>query len=164
MPADPFLSRKVGALSMAYALSVFRGLAAIYGDGQLGVIAQTISIANSAHIDLLTPHPGVAGPDAVLHDHARRPISVLKLSKLLGMPFETTRSQVNRLIEQGVCVRVDGGIIIPKSAMQRPVTMRAVEENLATVRQLVWELQAVGLDIQPPQAKRQPRKAAAPPG
>jgi hypothetical protein len=46
------------------------------------------------------------------------------------MPFETTRQQVNRLIDAGLCIRVEGGVIVPKAAMQRHEAIQAAVTNL----------------------------------
>jgi hypothetical protein len=155
---DPVLARRVAVLSTAYVLRALRGLARVYGDGQLGVVAYTIFAANTAHLDVVKGDTRIVGPDGVLHDEERRPVSVLKLSKLLGMPFETTRTYVNRLIEAGVCVRVQGGVIVPQASMQRQEASRAVAVNLAVVRKLVEDLQAVGLDVptRPGNRRRKP--------
>jgi hypothetical protein len=135
---------------MAYVAGVFRGLAELYGDGRQGLIVLAISAANTGHLDVHTENPAlVAGPDAVLHDEMRRPISVSRLAKILGLPFETTRQHVNRLIAIGVCERVEGGIVVPKAAMARRDVSAGVMANLAAVRKLVRDLQAVGLDVGP---------------
>ena len=85
--------------------------------------------------------------DAVLPDDARKPVSISQVAKSLGMPFETVRKQVHKLIDAGLCVRVEGGVIVPQTSLQRPEVARAVFANLKVVRQLVRDLRAVGLDV-----------------
>lgn len=53
-------------------------------------------------------------------DEMRQPVSVYALAKGLGMPYETTRRYVARLIEEGLCVKVPGGIIAPSSVLSTP--------------------------------------------
>jgi hypothetical protein len=132
---------------MEYVARAFHGLAAAYGDGRSGLIVLAITAANTAHLDVRTQDPGVAGPDAVLPDEMRKPVNITQLAKSLGMPFETVRKQVHKLIDAGVCVRVEGGLIVPRTANQRPEVARAVFANLKIVRQLVRDLRAVGLDV-----------------
>jgi hypothetical protein len=150
MSEDPVLARKVAVLTMAYVARVFRGLADAWGDGRDGLVVLAITAANTAHLDVRADNPGVAGDDAVLHDEARRPISINRLAQSLGMPFETTRQCVNRLIGAGLCERVNGGIVVPRTALQRPETAGAVMVNLNLVRELLRDLQAVGLEVGPP--------------
>jgi hypothetical protein len=135
---------------MAYVAGVFRTLAELYGDGREGLIVHAIAAANTAHLDVRSADPGVAGADALLPDEVRRPISVNRLAQSLGLPFETTRQCVKRLIETGTCVRVKGGIVVPRAAVQRPEVHLAVMANLDTVRQLVRDLRTVGVEVAPP--------------
>jgi hypothetical protein len=159
MSEDPILARRVAVLSMEYVAHVFRALGKVYGDGREGLIVQAIFAANTAHLDVRTTDPSIAGPDAVLPDDVRRPISVSRLARSLGLPFETTRQHVNRLIDAGLCVRVRGGVIVPKASVQRPEVAGIVMANLDVVRKLVRDLQAVGLEVHPrPQS---PAKRAA---
>jgi hypothetical protein len=149
MSEDPVLARKVAVVSMDYVARVFRSLAEVYGDGREGLVVQAIFAANTAHLDIRTVDRSIAGPDATLPDEVRKPISINRLAQSLGLPFETTRQCVNRLIKAGTCVRVKGGILVPKGAVQQPEVAAAVMANLTAVRQLVRNLQAVGLDVGP---------------
>jgi hypothetical protein len=150
MSEDPILARNVAAISMAYVVRAFTALGEVYGDGWEGLLVIAIFAANAGHIDVRTADPSVAGPDATLHDEMRRPVSVSQLAKTLGLPFETTRQRVKRLIDAGICVRVEGGVIVPRTAMQRPDVVAAVMANVNGVRELVRNLQAVGLDVGAP--------------
>ena len=51
-------------------------------------------------------------------DSARIPVSIRSLSEQIGVPFETTRRHVNRLVEAGRLRRLDEGVIIPTEVMQ----------------------------------------------
>jgi hypothetical protein len=132
---------------MEYVIGALRGLAKVYGDGQQGLIAYAIFSANTAHLDVRTEDGRIAGPDGVLPDDIRRPISIFQLAKSLQMPFETVRKQVNRLIDAGLCVRVKGGVIVPKAVMGSADAARAVETNVGDVRRLVRDLLDAGLDV-----------------
>jgi hypothetical protein len=68
----------------------------------------------------------------------------------LGLPYETLRRQVHRLIEAGVCVRVEGGLIVPMAVVEQPAAGQAVLANVRYVRQFVRNLQAIGFDPNEP--------------
>jgi DNA-binding Lrp family transcriptional regulator len=143
---DRALAPRLAVLSVEYVASVFRALADVYGDGRAGLIVYAISAANTGRLDVRTRDPGIAGPDGILPDDVLVPVSIKQIAKSLGMPFETVRRQVHCLIDAGFCVQVEGGLIVPKAANQRPEVVRAVMKNLDLVRQLLRNLRAAGLD------------------
>jgi hypothetical protein len=147
---DRLLARRAAVISMDYVMRAFRRFAGMNGDSRSGLVAYAIVAANTAHLDPLRG-AGVAptGPDGVLPNDARRPISIAKLAKLLGLPFETTRQQVRKLMETGTCVRVEGGLIVPQEVLQRPEIAEAVMQNVADIRQLLRDLQTIGLQAEP---------------
>jgi hypothetical protein len=135
----------VARLSGAYVLRVFQATTETFGDVRVGLIAQVIHTANTAHLNPRTEAGRrAAGPDGILPDDLRRPISIARLADAAGLPFESTRRIVQRLIDDGRCVRVEMGVIIPGSALRRPELARLVVANLGYTRKFVRELQAVG--------------------
>ena len=48
-----------------------------------------------------------------LPDALRRPVALRSLSRALDMSFETLRRRVNGLIEQGLVISSDAGVIVP---------------------------------------------------
>jgi len=134
-------------MSMEYVAGAFQRLSEAYGDARAWLIVYAIFAANTAHLDVRAEVPSIADPDALLPDDVRRPVSIAQVAKSLGMPFETVRKQVHALIDAGLCVRVDGGVIVPRTAMQLPGVARAALDNLDHVRKLVRDLKAVGLDV-----------------
>jgi hypothetical protein len=134
---------------MQYATRVFLGAADLYGDGRAGLVAHAIFAANTAHLDHAEEDRRIMGPGPLYPDEMLKPISIAQLAKSLGMPFETVRQTVNRLIDAGICQRVAGGVIIPLSSRERPEVVSAMSANLQLVRQFVRDLKAVGLDADP---------------
>lgn len=57
-----------------------------------------------------------ATPGQVPPDELRRPISILALANSLGLPFETTRRRVQRLVGRGFCEMTPKGVIVPARA------------------------------------------------
>lgn len=146
---DAALTRRVSRVSNDYLLRALRLLTDIHhGDIVDAIICQAIIAANTGHLndtrDPLDEAPGSAGLPA---DGARKPISILALAGSLGLPFETTRRHVNRLIEIGSCQRVKGGVIVPAGALADPRFLQAAETNLAYVMRFVRGLKRAGLAI-----------------
>jgi DNA-binding Lrp family transcriptional regulator len=141
-------ARGRATLSTEFGLRALRLLIDTYGDIQAGIVAQTIITANTAHLDTRKGEGRrYAGADEIPPDEIRRPISVSRLADSVGLPFETMRGQVNRLLEAGLCVRTDGGVIVPAAVLGRPSMVRAALLNTQYARQFVRELRAAGFDV-----------------
>ena len=52
---------------------------------------------------------------------------------------------MQRLIDNGACLRVEGGVILPATTVQRPDIAAAVTANVGYVRRFVRDLQAAGV-------------------
>jgi hypothetical protein len=136
------LARSVARLTAEYFLRALQLLTDTYGDIRSGLVAQTIVIANTAHLDArLGRGRRYAALDDPPPDEVRTPISIARLAESLSAPYETMRGQVQRLIHAGVCARVDGGLIVPGSVLEQPPALRAMLANAAYVRKLVRDLQ-----------------------
>ena len=53
---------------------------------------------------------------------------------------------MRRLIDAGVCVRVDDGLIVPGAVLERPAAARSALANVGYVRKFMRDLHAVGFD------------------
>ena len=158
------VARIVSRLSSEYILRSLQLLVEAYGDIRTGMIAQTIVTANTAHLDTRTGEGWrYAGIDETPPDEVRKPISIARLAESLDLPFETTRRHVQRLIDAGMCIRVEGGLIVPKAVLDRPGAVRAALANVGYVRKFVRDLQAAGLEVSPRPDPREPaaRRGAA---
>jgi hypothetical protein len=153
MPAwqMPVAQRALAAVvvrqSAEYCLRALRLLADIYCNIRAGIVTQAIVTANTAHLD---GPMGEGWRFAGLHqpppDEVRRPVSATEIARSLGVPYETLRRQVRRLIEAGVCIRVDGGLIVPMGVLEQPAAYRAMLANVRYVRNFVDILRALGFD------------------
>jgi len=145
----PDVSRAVARLSSEYVLRVLRLLGDLYGGDLLtAIIGQAIIAANTAHlVDGRSKEPRYAGTAEPPPDELRRPVSVLALAESLGLPFETTRRHVNKLIAAGACKRVKGGVIVLASAIEGPRNTEATEQNLDYVLSFGRALRRIGLDF-----------------
>jgi len=74
---------------------------------------------------------------------ARRPVSVYKLSRLVKMPYETTRRHIGRLAGCGLCEKTDEGVVAP--SMMQPQGRRLRNETWATTLMLIEDMSRLGL-------------------
>jgi DNA-binding IclR family transcriptional regulator len=143
---DTFAARVVARLSAEYLLRAMQLLVEAYSDIRDGMIAHTIVTANTAHLDARNGDGWrYAGIDETPPDEVRRPISVARLGESLGLPFETARRHVKRLMDAGDCIRIDGGLIVPQVVVERPSAVRSAIANVGFVRKFVRDLEAAGL-------------------
>ena len=146
----PDVSRAVARLSSEYVLRALRLLTDIHGGDLLtAIIGQAIIAANTAHLvdGRSSEPPRFAGRSEPPPDELRRPVSVLAIAESLGLPFETTRRHVNKLIAAGTCKRVKGGVIVLASAIDRPRNNEAAERNLDYVLSFGRALRRLGLSF-----------------
>jgi hypothetical protein len=80
-------------------------------------------------------------------DETRRPVSVHALSVSLGIPYETTRRYVNKLLTDGYCVRVRRGLLVPAKVLQRDEMLAALKRNFANLQRLVTGLKRSGVEV-----------------
>jgi DNA-binding IscR family transcriptional regulator len=145
------MARGVARFSRDYILQVLKLLANAYGDIRVGVVAQTIVTANTAHLEApMGEGWRYAGIDQPPPDEVRRPVSVAAVAVSLGVPYETLRRQVRRLIEAGVCVRIEGGLIVPMAVLEHPAGAEATLANVRNVRNFVRNLWSIGFDPNEP--------------
>jgi predicted transcriptional regulator len=111
----------------------------------LGVIQANIQTLNS-DLDLSLQYGGV---ENIPPDDIRRPISVYALAQSLDLPYETTRRYVQKMIEDGRCVREPAGIVAPATVLAQPPIRAAVERNYANLSNFTRTLLKDGLDPRP---------------
>lgn len=82
---------------------------------------------------------------AILPDDQRPPVSVYSLSRLLDMPYETTRRHVMRLIASGRLVKAPRGVIAPAAYMNSPRVRAASAELQTRLRRCLVGLEKLGV-------------------
>ncbi|MDP3869730.1 DeoR family transcriptional regulator [Phenylobacterium sp.] len=80
-------------------------------------------------------------------DELRRPVTGVALAATLGIPNETVRRKVKGLIEQGLLVRVDGGLIVPTQVMASEKMTRLTRASFLNLRRLFIQLRRIGVDL-----------------
>lgn len=104
---------------------------------------------NQANIVPLTRDPAARARYGHIHapapDTERRPVSINAIAASLGLPFETTRRRIKRLIATGVCAASPEGVIVPASFLVSPVYVQSVLLGHERLRRFYVELRDAGL-------------------
>jgi hypothetical protein len=119
-------------------------------DGELltGLVHLAIVQANVSHVDHAPSEQGPFDGLATLPpDEVRRPVSVLAVADSLGLPYETTRRHVTKLIRSGQAVRAKGGVVAPTSVLQDPRRQAMLDANIPNLRRLFRSLKAAGVAL-----------------
>ncbi|MFN3521903.1 MAG: hypothetical protein ACK4YQ_06615 [Phenylobacterium sp.] len=135
---DIALQRYVMRLGLDFFVRLATACSELFeGNLLTGLIFVAIAQSSVQHLNKpLRLNPSAV--DGVFPDELRRPVSVLGLAQFLGLPYETTRRHVNRLVELGYVNKVGArGVITPSEVMRRPEVDRLVAANFSSVRQFV---------------------------
>lgn len=134
--------------SFDFVLRLMQTVAANHdGDFVRAIIVMTIMQANGQHLangqhsgrDPAKADGGTGG-DGRPPDDRLRPISALAIANSLGVPRETVRRHIHRLVEAGACRRVTGGYIIPEAVLSRPQQQAQLAETFQHLRTFVGAL------------------------
>ena len=83
--------------------------------------------------------------DTIPPDEMRWPVSVNALAESLKIPYETTRRHVNKLIKDGVCVKVaNRGVIIPATVVGSPAMIKAAFQQYSHLMHFLGQLREIG--------------------
>jgi len=136
-------------LSDEYVLRALRLINDLAGGELLtAIIFRAIIAGNIGYLDANTAEAAPYSDMATLPpDHMRRPVSVLSVADSLGLPYETTRRHVRKLIKAGHCRREGRGVIAPATALTGPASEAAMHANLANLRRLFRGLNRAGVDL-----------------
>ncbi|THD61879.1 hypothetical protein [Phenylobacterium sp.] len=145
-PDPPDKSRLAARISADYLLRSLKMIGEL-ANGELltGLVNLALVQANVSHLDRVSS--GFDSLDSPPPDEVRRPVSILALSANLGLPYETTRRHVAKMVETGQCVRVKGGVIAPTAAVADPRRSEMLEVNLTNLRRLYRNLRAAGISL-----------------
>jgi hypothetical protein len=136
-------------LSDAYVLRALRLISDLSGGELLTAIVFRAIVAGN--IGYLDGNPLDAAPYSDLEtsppDELRRPVSILSVAGALGLPYETTRRHVRKLVQSGQCEMTKAGVIAPASALTGPHLEAAMLANLANLRRLFRGLKRAGVDL-----------------
>lgn len=148
---DPFVPehRQAIRLAITYFLGCAERLTRVLGhDLDTSVVYAAMAWENVRAFTLPAPHE--------TQDHAARrlqtrtPVSVLRLSQVIGMPYETTRRHVGHLTASGLCYRQGMGMVAPSLAA--PQAARIAVDTMDATQALLRDLGALGFHSPRPKA------------
>ena len=138
------LAARLSADYMLRSLKMIGELA--QGELLTGLVNLALVQANVAHLDRASA--GFTGLDSVPPDELRRPVSVLALSASIGLPYETTRRHVAKMVKTGQCLRVKGGVIVPAAVVEEDARRsEMLEQNMINLRRLYRNLRNAGVPL-----------------
>lgn len=139
--------RLAARIMTQFLLRYCAGLANLAGGDLLkGVILAAIMDANVGH--LISCEPGnreFGGLNAVVPDHQRRPISISAISRIVGVPYETTRRHVGKMIEEGICARTDKGVFVREAWVREQLDVTSA--LYTSLRLMLFTLHQTGFDL-----------------
>lgn len=115
-----------------------------------GLIFTAVWLANVRHVTLSTANAEFAALDNAVPDKLRRPISVQSVARQLGIPYETVRRYVQRMLATGDCMRIGReGLIVPAAAFAKPRRIAGLQEALPNILRLFSDLKRADFDFSP---------------
>ena len=145
-PAAPARIIIRAACDFLLAISVEGGRA--FGSIPRAVFLTAIAVANVQHITRSAVRTWrYAGLDQIPPDSERRPVSILGLSQSLQKPFETTRAHVNALIQEGLCIKTAGGVIVPSEVLLTAKVAALEAARWETFWKMITDLRSLDYDF-----------------
>jgi DNA-binding Lrp family transcriptional regulator len=134
--------RAANRLVSEYVLRVVETVMRGVGDPLSGLILMEMGRANAAHLDAIDLQ--VEGP---IPDSRRKPVSMLELSRRVGLPAETVRRHVKTLEAEGLCRAVKGGRLAAVEKLMRgdPERGGGLAENLQNLQRLFAKCATLGI-------------------
>lgn len=86
-----------------------------------------------------------AEAEAFVADNLRQPARASDVAAILGLPHETVRRNLAALVEEGRCVRVRDGVIVPASVLARQNVLNAWGSNFRDLARMFAELSETGV-------------------
>ena len=116
------------------------------GELLTGLVFLAILRENVRQIDHGSPEAKIyGGLDSPPMDEVREPVTIYVIAKVLGLTYETARRHVKRLVDDGYCVRLERGLVIPAEVLVKPEMLRANHRNLAAFNTLLHNAVRAGV-------------------
>lgn len=133
----PAQERFLLKLGMDYFLRQMSVLSAPFdGDVLLASTFVAICQASVKHLN----EPGLPSPlavEGVFPDGMRRPVTIASVARTLGLPRETARRYVHRLIASGHCRAVGArGVMVPAEVLRSEPINQLATEHVGAMREL----------------------------
>ena len=80
-------------------------------------------------------------------DALRRPISISAIAASLGLPRETVRRHIGKMLKEGSIVKRDGGVIVPLETLASDDGVEAMRQLHTAARRFVLAMRRGGVDF-----------------
>lgn len=145
-PANPPI-RLVVRLSSDYVLRLAEPISRHIGDVVTGLVMMDLLIANTEH---LSDNQGGAdeggwAAEGFVPDELRRPARPSLLAERLGIPQETVRRHLLRLLKTDRCERTEEGFLIPARILARQPVIQFLQDNRSHLYRLFAALAEFGV-------------------
>ena len=139
--------RLVIRLSSDYLLRLAEPVTRHMGDVVSGLLLMDVIHANTEHLpDTEGGDPaGGWAAEGFVPDILRRPVRPTALSARLGIPLETVRRRLQRLVDADQCERMEDGYVVPARILARPPFIQYVLDNRSHVHRLYVGLADFGV-------------------
>lgn len=131
-PAAP--TRAVGRILSDYVFRTLDPLLERVADPLTAIVMLEIVRSSTEHLS--TAQAIAAMREGWIPGAERVPARVSQLARKLGIPYETTRRHVGWLVDQRICSRVGGGVLLATEYHQRPSLPATTGDNLANCRRM----------------------------
>lgn len=145
-PADAPV-RLVIRLSSDYVLRLAEPISLYMGDLVTGLILMDVIHANTEHLpdDEGGDPDGGWATEAFVPDDRRRPVRTVTLAERLGIPQETVRRHLQRLLDADQCERTGDGYRVPARVLARQPFVQYMLDNQSHLHRLYSGLTDFGV-------------------
>jgi len=148
-PSPASLKYALSSVMTGYVMRVILDGVGIHGkDYVRGLIFITVMAMN---VERITHDPAAAWRFADAQttppDSLRAPVSVSAVCERTGLPYETTRQHLIRMVDIGRAARVGGGFIIPGAITQDPINLQSGLKIYTWLLRAVGQLERLGFDF-----------------
>ncbi|MBL8556779.1 MAG: hypothetical protein JNL41_21085 [Phenylobacterium sp.] len=139
--------RLVMRLSADYLLRLADPITLHVGDLVTGLVLMDVIHANTEHLADSEGGDADAGwsPEAFVPDDRRSPIRPTALAERLGIPQETVRRHIQRLLDADRCERRENGIVVPGRILAREPFIQYMMDNQSHLHRLYAGLADFGV-------------------
>jgi DNA-binding transcriptional regulator YhcF (GntR family) len=152
LPSDGAVPSNIRSLLRAGTELILRGIDTLGrlrdDDFLTGLLFTAIWTANVQHITASQDNLKFGGLRELPPDDLRRPVTVHALAASLRIPYETLRRTANRLVRDGIAVRIGNkGLIVPRQQHANLDSYDTVRRSYANIVRAVADLHRAGFDF-----------------
>jgi CRP-like cAMP-binding protein len=134
---------------MDYVVSIYSAILRGSGHDPLdALLLSTVAVANVAHLNadkaLSRAYADIAQPEPM---EIKRPISRNAVALSLGLSYETARRRIQKLLDQGALVEVEGGLIGANEQASPDMVRAMAEQNAVLLRRMIRNLRDLGVEV-----------------